>query len=169
MNILGISAFYHDSAAALFIDGELVSAIEEERFSRVKHDNLFPFKAIQHCLDSVGLTIRDIDAVAYYEKPLRKFERLLETFVVTYPFALRPFLQAIPDWLGQKISVEDIIRKKVGFTKQIYFVPHHLSHAAAAYYSSDFKSAVILTVDGVGEYRRRLCGKEKRTLLPGKH
>ena len=83
MKILGISAFYHDSAAALFIDGELISAIEEERFSRVKHDNLFPFKAIQYCLDSVGLAIGDIDAVAYYEKPLRKFERLLETFVVT--------------------------------------------------------------------------------------
>ena len=167
MKILGISAFYHDSAAALFIDGELISAIEEERFSRVKHDNLFPFKAIQYCLDSVGLAIGDIDAVAYYEKPLRKFERLLETFVVTYPFALRPFLQAIPDWLGQKISVEDIIRKKVGFTKRVYFVPHHLSHAAAAYYSSAFDTAAILTVDGVGEYQTTALWKgEKGTLLP---
>lgn len=167
MNILGISAFYHDSAAALFIDGELISAIEEERFSRVKHDNLFPFKAIQYCLDSVGLTTSDIDAVAYYEKPLRKFERLLETFVITYPFSLHPFLQAIPDWLGQKISVEDIIRKKVGFTKQIYFVPHHLSHAAAAYYSSAFDTAAVLTVDGVGEYQTTALWKgEKGTLLP---
>ncbi len=132
MKILGVSAFYHDSAAAIFVDGKLISAIEEERFSRIKHDNQFPYRAIQHCLDSVGLSINDIDAIAYYEKPLLKFERLLETFVVTYPFALLPFLQAIPDWLGQKINVEEALRKKVGFTKKIYYVPHHTSHAAAA-------------------------------------
>lgn len=168
MNILGVSAFYHDSAAALYIDGKLVSAIEEERFSRLKHDNAFPFRAIQFCLDSVNLTIDDIDAIAYYEKPLRKLERLLETFVVTYPFALRPFLQAIPDWLGQKINVEEIIRKKVGFSKKIYYVPHHVSHAAAAFYSSSFNAAAILTVDGVGEYQTTALWKgekDKLTLL----
>lgn len=167
MKILGISAFYHDSAAVLYVDGKLVSAMEEERFSRVKHDNAFPFQAIQYCLDSVGLTINDIDAVAYYEKPLRKFERLLETFVVTYPFALRPFLQAIPDWLGQKINVEDAIRKKVGFSGKIYYVPHHVSHAAAAYYSSSFRDAAVLTIDGVGEYQTTALWKgEKGKLIP---
>lgn len=167
MNILGISAFYHDSAAALFINGKLASAIEEERFSRIKHDNTFPLKAIQYCLDSVGLTIDDIDVVAYYEKPLRKFERLLETFVITYPFALQPFLQAIPDWLGQKINIEDIIRKKVGFHKKIYYVPHHVSHAAAAYYSSSFRDAAVLTIDGVGEYQTTaLWNGKKGKLVP---
>lgn len=165
MNILGISAFYHDSAAALYVDGVLVSAIEEERFSRLKHDNAFPFKAIQFCLDSVNLSIDDIDAIAYYEKPLRKFERLLETFVVTYPFALRPFLQAIPDWLGQKINVEEIIRKKVGFSKKIYYVPHHVSHASAAFYSSAFDEAAILTVDGVGEYQTTALWKGEKEKL----
>ena len=167
MKILGISAFYHDSAAALFIDGKLVAAIEEERFSRIKHDNQFPFRAIQHCLDAAGISVDDVDAVAYYEKPLKKFERLLETFVETYPFALKPFLQAIPDWLGQKINVEDIIRKKVGFTKRIYFVPHHLSHASAAYYSSAFETTAVLTVDGVGEYQTTGLWKgEKGVLTP---
>ncbi len=165
MKILGISAFYHDSAAVLYVDGTLVSAIEEERFSRVKHDNAFPFKAIQYCLNSVGLTIDDIDAVAYYEKPLLKFERLLETFVVTYPFALKPFLQAIPDWLGQKINVEDIIKNKVGFHKKIYYVPHHVSHAAAAYYSSPYSSAAILTIDGVGEYQTTALWKGEKGKL----
>jgi carbamoyltransferase len=167
MNILGISAFYHDSAAALYIDGKLVSAIEEERFSRLKHDNTFPFKAINYCLDSMGLTINDIDVIAYYEKPLRKFERLLETFVITYPFALRPFLQTIPDWLGQKINVEEILRKKVGFSKKIYYVPHHLSHASAAYYSSSFENSAILTVDGVGEYQTTALWKgQKEKITP---
>lgn len=165
MTILGISAFYHDSAAALFVDGTLVSAIEEERFSRVKHDNQFPFRAIRHCLESVGLTIDDVDVVAYYEKPLRKFERLLETFVVTYPFALRPFLRAIPEWIGEKINVPDIIRKKVGFTKQICFVPHHLSHAAAAYYSSPFDTSAVLSIDGVGEYQTTGLWKGKNGVL----
>lgn len=153
MKILGISAFYHDSAAALFVDGKLISAVEEERFSRIKHDNQFPFKAISYVLGSVGYTIDDIDAVAYYEKPLLKFERLLDTFVQTYPFALRPFLQAIPDWLGQKINVGDIILNKIGFKKHLYFIPHHVSHAAAAYYSSGFDRSAILTIDGVGEYQ----------------
>lgn len=167
MNILGISAFYHDSAAVLYVDGTLVSGIEEERFSRIKHDNAFPFKAIAYCLDSVGLTTDDIDAVAYYEKPLLKFERLLETFVVTYPFALRPFLQAIPDWLGQKINVENMIRKKVGFSGKIYYVPHHMSHAAAAYYSSSFRDAAVFTIDGVGEYQTTALWKgEKGKLVP---
>jgi carbamoyltransferase len=165
MIILGISAFYHDSAAALIIDGKIITAIEEERLTRIKHDNQFPHMAIAYCLASQGLTIDDIDAVAYYEKPLLKFERLLETFVSTYPRALAPFLRAIPDWLGTKIKVENIIKNILHFKKAIYYIPHHTSHAAAAYYTSAFSRAAILTVDGVGEYQTTaLWGAKKETL-----
>ena len=153
MTILGISAFYHDSAAALIVNGKAVAALEEERFTRIKHDNAFPHHAIEHVLRLANLTIQDVDVIAYYEKPLLKFERLLDSFVRTYPMALRPFLQAIPDWLGMKIKVENIIRNDVGFFKKIYFIPHHLSHAASAYYTSPYKNAAILTIDCVGEYQ----------------
>lgn len=151
MLILGISGFYHDSAATIIKDGKILTAIEEERFSRKKHDNSFPFKAIEFCLKSNGISINDIDYVAYYEKPLLKFERILETFVATYPFSLKPFLKAIPEWLGEKIKIEYIIKKKVGFKGKVFFVPHHLSHASAAFLTSPFKKAAILTIDGVGE------------------
>jgi len=153
MIILGISAFYHDSAAAIIKDGKVIAALEEERFTRIKHDNAFPIQAVKRLFQLTNLTTNDIDAIAYYEKPLLKFERLLDSFVRTYPMALRPFLQAIPDWLGMKIKVEEIIRNDVGFSKKIYFIPHHLSHAASAYYTSPYKNAAILTIDGVGEYQ----------------
>lgn len=165
MKILGISAFYHDSAAALIIDGKVVVAIEEERFSRIKHDNQFPFQAIEYCLKSLGLSIADIDIVAYYEKPLLKFERLLETFVETYPFALKPFLFSIPDWIGQKIKVEHIIKNTIGFKKTIYYIPHHTSHAGAGYYTSLFQRAAILTIDGVGEYQTTALWQVKDQIL----
>jgi carbamoyltransferase len=153
MKILGISAFYHDSAAAVIIDGQIVTAIEEERFSRIKHDNQFPFQAIDYCLNVLNITIDEIDCVTYYEKPLLKFERLLDTFTETYPKSLQPFVKAIPEWIGQKISIEEIIRKKIGFSKKIYYIPHHVSHAASTYYTSPFTDAAILTIDGVGEYQ----------------
>lgn len=151
MRILGISAFYHDSAATLIEDGVIVTAIEEERFSRIKHDNAFPFKAIEFCLKNNGLTIKDIDYIAYYEKPLLKFERILETFVSTYPFSLKPFLKSIPEWLGEKVKVENIFRKKLEFKGKVYFIPHHLSHAAAGFLTSPYKKAAVLTIDGVGD------------------
>ncbi len=153
MYILGISSYYHDSAAALIKDGRVLAAAEEERFSRIKHDNQFPKQAALACLKQAKLTIDDIYAVAYYEKPLVKFERILETFVATYPCSLRAFSKAIPEWLGDKIKVEHNIRKHLGFRGKIYFVPHHLSHAAAAFYPSPYKQAAILTIDGVGEYQ----------------
>lgn len=153
MLILGITAFYHDSAAALIKDGRILVAIEEERFSRIKHDNSFPYKAIDFCLKSNQLEISDIDCIAYYEKPLLKFERLLETFVRTYPWGLRAFLKAIPEWLDKKIKVEEIIKKELRFKKKIYYLPHHYSHAASVFLTSPFKEAAILTVDGVGEYQ----------------
>jgi carbamoyltransferase len=151
MKILGISAFYHDSAATLIEDGVIITAIEEERFSRIKHDNAFPFKAIEFCLKSNNLTIEDIDYIAYYEKPLLKFERILETFVSTYPLSLKPFFKAIPEWLGEKIKVENIFRKKLDFKRKVFFVPHHLSHASAGFLTSPYKKSAILTIDGVGD------------------
>lgn len=153
MYILGISAFYHDSSAALIKDGEIIAAAEEERFTRIKHDNRFPFKAIDFCLKSAGIGVEEINRVAYYEKPLLKFERIFQTFTETYPFSLLPFIKTIPEWFGEKIKVEWIIRKKVGFKGKLLFIPHHLSHAAGTYFTSPFRKAAVLTIDGVGEYQ----------------
>lgn len=153
MYILGISAYYHDSAAVLIKNGRIVCAIEEERFSRIKHDNAFPFRAVEFCLKQGGIAITNIDYVSYYEKPLLKFERLLETFVETYPLGLMPFLKSVPEWLGQKIKVEHTIRRELGFSGRVLFTPHHYSHAAAAFYPSPYREAAILTIDGVGEYQ----------------
>lgn len=153
MLILGISAYYHDSAAVIIKDGQVISAAEEERFSRIKHDNSFPLKAIEFCLSQTGVSIDDIDYIAYYEKPLLKFERILEIFVQTYPYGLKPFLRGIPEWLNYKIKVEETIRKKLNFKKDLFFIPHHLSHATLCYYSSTFEKSAILTIDGVGEYQ----------------
>lgn len=153
MYILGISAFYHDSAAVLIKDGKLVSSFEEERFTRKKHDNSFPFQAIEWCLKENNLKISDISYIAYYEKPLLKFERILETFVATYPFSVFPFIKAIPEWFGDKIKIEEIIKKKLKYSGKILFIPHHLSHAASTFYPSPYKKAAILTIDGVGEYQ----------------
>lgn len=153
MNILGVSSFYHDSAAALLKDGIVVAAAEEERFNRVKHSSQFPQEAIAFCLKNQDLTINEIDYLAYYEKPLLRFERVLDSIIRTYPFSLELFLKGIPDWLGEKIKVESHIRKKLGYKGKIVFIPHHLSHAAASYFASGYKKAAILTVDGVGEYQ----------------
>ncbi len=153
MIILGISAYYHDSAACLIKDGEVIVAIEEERFTRIKHDNSFPSRAINFCLEYYRSTIKEIDYVAYYEKPLLKFERILETFIATWPRSLTPFLKGIPEWIDYKIKIEYTIRKKLNFKGKIFFIPHHLSHAAISFFPSPFKEAAILTIDGVGEYQ----------------
>lgn len=153
MYILGISAFYHDSAAAILKDGLVLVAAEEERFTRIKHDNEFPIKAIEFCVAEANIKMQDIDCIAYYEKPLLKFERILDNFVSTYPFSLYPFMKGIPEWVGQKIKVEQIIREKLNFKGKLFFIPHHLSHAASTYYSSPFSESAILTIDGVGEYQ----------------
>lgn len=154
MLVLGISAFYHDSAAVLCRDGVVVCALEEERFTRIKHDNVFPVNAIRECLRIGGVSAADLTAVAYYEKPLKKFERILENFLTSYPFSYLSFVRSIPEWLFSKIKVEQAIRSTLlGYAGQVYFVPHHASHAAAAFFTSPFDESAVLTVDGVGEYQ----------------
>lgn len=158
MNILGISAFYHDSAAALVCGGEIVAAAQEERFTRRKGDESFPQHAIAACLAHAGLTAADLDAVAYYEKPLLKFERILETHVATVPAGFASFRRAMPVWLRTRIWLEDMIRARLQYKGPVYFPPHHTSHAASAYYPSPFESAAILTLDGVGEWSTSTWG-----------
>ena len=158
MNILGISAFYHDSAACLVQDGSLVAAAQEERFTRVKHDFSFPSHAIEYCLKSSGLGVEELDYVAFYDKPFRKFERILETYLSFPGRGIRSFLQAIPLWLKQKLFLGETIRRELGYEGKIIFPEHHESHAASAFYPSPFEQAAILTVDGVGEWATTTCG-----------
>jgi carbamoyltransferase len=152
--ILGISAYYHDSAAALVVDGEIVAAAQEERFTRIKHDHGFPGHAIAYCLNEAGLTAEDLDYVGFYDKPFLKFERLLETYLAFAPVGFRSFLKAMPLWLNQKLHLPREIRRELGggFTKRIVFTEHHESHAASAFYPSPFEEAAIMTLDGVGEW-----------------
>ncbi|HEY0612764.1 MAG TPA: carbamoyltransferase [Chitinophaga sp.] len=155
--ILGISAFYHDSAAALIADGQVLAAAQEERFSRRKHDASFPVQAIAYVLKEAGITYNDLSAIAFYDKPLLKFERLLETFHALAPAGLTGFLMAMPVWLREKLFIKKHLRKlgrQKGSRHQwpIYFPEHHLSHAASAFYPSPFGEAAILTIDGVGEW-----------------
>ncbi|MFB6356370.1 MAG: carbamoyltransferase, partial [bacterium] len=158
-SILGICAFYHDSAAALLQDGEIMAAAQEERFSRDKHDKTFPNQAIEYCLDYSGLTIDELDAVVFYEKPLRKFERLLETYYEFAPKGLRSFLSAMPVWIKEKLFQKNTIRDGLrevqefdGDKLNLLFTEHHQSHAGSAFYPSPFENAAILTLDGVGEW-----------------
>ena len=159
MKILGISAFYHDSAAALIDNGEIVAAAQEERFTRKKHDPGFPSNAVKFCLEYGGLTINELDAIVFYDKPLLKFERLLETYYAFAPKGIRSFLTAMPVWIKEKMFLKRLINEeleKLGYDKKkkvkMLFPEHHLSHAASAYYPSPFEKSAILTIDGVGEW-----------------
>lgn len=152
MRILGISAFYHDSAAALLDGGQIVAAAQEERFTRVKGDHRFPRRAVDYCLAEGGLAARDLDAVAFYDKPLLKFERLLETYMMYAPVGVRSFLRAMPLWLKEKLWMDETIKRELGYEGRIYYPEHHESHAASAFYPSPFERAAIITVDGVGEW-----------------
>lgn len=165
MIILGISAFYHDSAAALIEDGRIVAAAQEERFTRKKHDPGFPTNAVQYCLEYGGTTLNKLDAIVFYDKPLLKFERLLETYYAFSPRGLSSFLKAMPVWMKDKLFLKRLIRdelKKIGYdTKKpvpMLFPEHHLSHAASAFYPSVFDKAAILTIDGVGEWATASIG-----------
>ena len=152
MNILGISAFYHDSAACLVQDGEILCACQEERFTRKKHDSSYPKQAIAYCLNSSGLAPSDLDHVVFYEKPFSKFERLLDSYLTYAPSGIHSFIKAIPLWINQKLWIKDYIQKELGFSKSILFVEHHEAHAASAFFPSPFQDAAFLTVDGVGEW-----------------
>ncbi len=151
MYILGISAFYHDSSVCLMKDGKVLFAAQEERFSRIKHDNNFPLKSIEKALASEDININDIEIISYYEKPFLKFERLIDTYKTHAPKGFLSFKKAIKATLGKKIWVEDIIRKQTKFKGEIIFCEHHESHAASAFFPSPFEEATILTIDGVGE------------------
>jgi carbamoyltransferase len=152
MNILGISAFYHDSAACLVRDGEIIAAAQEERFTRKKHDHAFPIQAARYCLKEGGITVDQLNYVGFYDKPLTKFERLLETYIGYAPSGIRSFIRAMPLWLKEKLWIPDVVRKELGYNGSVLFAEHHESHAASAFYPSPFRQAAILTMDGVGEW-----------------
>ena len=160
MYILGISAFYHDSAACLLKDGEIVAAAQEERFTRKKHDQSFPNNAIKYCLEQVNISASQIDNVVFYEKPFVKFERLLETYLAFAPRGFRSFAKAMPLWIKDKLfqksalinELKATLDDDINWNERLLFSEHHLSHAASAFYPSPFESAAVLTLDGVGEW-----------------
>jgi carbamoyltransferase len=166
MRILGISAFYHDSAAALVDDGVIVAACQEERFTRKKHDSRFPRLAIENCLAQGGIALTDVDYVAFYDKPLLKFERLLETYIAFAPRGFKSFAMAIPVWLKEKLFQKDLLKKELrrnapdfDWDSRLLFAEHHQSHAASAFFASPFEDAVVLTMDGVGEWATTSAGR----------
>lgn len=153
MYLLGISAFYHDSAACLIRDGELIAAAQEERFSRVKHDHRFPKEAVRFCLEYAGVSSSDLGLVLFYDKPWIKFERLLETYLSFAPRGIASFLKAMPLWLKEKLWMGDLVKRELpGYHGEIFFPEHHQSHLASAFYPSPFEHAALLTLDGVGEW-----------------
>ncbi|OGV98663.1 MAG: hypothetical protein A3I04_07010 [Nitrospinae bacterium RIFCSPLOWO2_02_FULL_39_110] len=158
MYILGISCYYHDSAACLMRGGEIIAAAQEERFTRKKHDFHFPQNAIKYCLSEAGIGVNDIDFVGFYDKPFVKFERILETYLSVAPMGIQSFIQAIPMWLHQKLWIPDLIKKELGCSGEIIFAEHHESHTASAFFPSPFENAAILTADGVGEWTTTSMG-----------
>jgi carbamoyltransferase len=159
VHILGVSCYYHDAAAALLHDGVLVAAAEEERFSRLKHDYRFPTNAIRFCLEQAGIEGRDLDYVVFFEKPFRKFDRILMTALQTYPKSWKVFRESMISWMTDKLWIGSTLQSELGISKEkVLFCEHHLSHAASAYLCSPFDEAAILTVDGVGEWVTATCG-----------
>lgn len=161
MIVLGISAFFHDSAAAIIVDGKLLAAAEEERFTRKKHDFGFPYNAIKYCLNEAEVTIDKVDYVAFYEKPLLKFERVMSQFLHSFPRGFSAFYKTMPSWINEKLRIRGIIKNKLKFKGDVIFVDHHLAHAASSYLMSPFDEAVVLTVDGVGEWASATYGFAK--------
>ena len=169
MRILGLGCHYHDDSASLLVDGRIVAAVDEERFTRLKHDPSFPQQAVEYCLREAGLAIDDLDAIAFYEKPLVKFERLLSQHAGHYPFTFGTFRKAMPSWITEKLRLRKLVKKKLGFEGEVYFLDHHLSHAAGAFYPSPFDEAAVLTVDGVGEWTTTALGVGRGTALDLTH
>ena len=168
-SILGISAFYHDSAACLVVDGDIVAAAQEERFTRIKHDHRFPENAVKYCLAEANLGIDQIDSVVFYDKPWLKFERLLETYVSFAPRGLLSFMKAMPLWLNEKLWMDRTIKDYLGSDVPVYYPEHHQSHAASAFYPSPFESAAIITMDGVGEWATASWGVGKGNRIDISH
>ena len=152
MYIIGISAFYHDSAACILKNGEIIAAAQEERFTRKKHDQNFPINAIKYCLEEAGISSSDLDIIAFYDKPFLKFERILETYLAYSPKGISSFIKAMPLWIKKKLWIKSLIRDSLSYEGKILFPEHHASHAASAFYSSPFQDAAFLTMDGVGEW-----------------
>ncbi len=152
MYILGISAFYHDSAACIIKDGKILAAAQEERFTRKKHDQSFPSNAIKYCLKEANIKATDLKLIAFYDKPFLKFERILETYLSYAPKGIKSFLKAIPIWINKKLWIKELIKDELKFSGKILFPEHHASHAASAFYTSPFQEAAFLTMDGVGEW-----------------
>jgi carbamoyltransferase len=172
MKVLGISCFYHDAAAALVVDGVLVAAAQEERFTRIKHDAELPRNAVAFCLGKGGLDINEVDYIAFYDKPLTKFDRILTGYMAVPLRSYAAFMKAMPVWLRRKLWTDHVLHKELGFNGEILYLPHHLSHAAGAYYCSPFERAAILTIDGVGEWANASYGvgeKQRITLLAEMH
>ena len=160
MYILGISAFYHDSASSILKDGEIIAAAQEERFTRKKHDNSFPTSSINYCLEEAEIKLNEVDFIVFYEKPFLKFERLLETYLAFAPRGFKSFTASLPIWVKEKLfqknNIINLLEETFGkvdlIEKKLLFSEHHLSHAASAFYPSPFESSAILTMDGVGEW-----------------
>src|SRR5262249_8075338 len=159
MRILGIPAFYHDSAAALVADGRIVAAVQEERFTRIKQDAGFPRRAIEYCLSAGGVTPADVDHALFYRKPVLQFEPLLATYIAFAPRGLTSFATAVPVWIREKLFQKDMLARELRQldpefdpARKMLFTEHHLSHAASAFFPSPYESAVVLTMDGVGEW-----------------
>jgi carbamoyltransferase len=170
--ILGISAFYHDSAAALVVDGRIAAAAQEERFTRKKHDPRFPMLSVRYCLDQAGIKASDLDHVVFYEKPFIKFERLLETYLAFAPSGYQSFRLAVPLWLKEKLFQKRLLRQSlqeidpdIDWESRLLFNDHHQSHAASAFFASPFEEAAVLTLDGVGEWTTTSSGIGKSNRL----
>ena len=165
---LGISCFYHDAAAALVCDGEIIAAAQEERFTRRKADPAFPVNAIRYCLEEGRVSARGLDSVVFYDKPVLTFDRLVKSYLAVAPRGLRSWLISMPRWISQKLHIPTIIRESLGYAGPILFTPHHMAHAASAFFPSPYEEAAILTIDGVGEWATASYGvgegKEVRLL-----
>ncbi len=169
MKILGISCFYHDAAAALLLDGKVVAAVQEERFTRKRHDPDFPINAIRYALSHANLKASDLDYVVFYDKPFVKFERILQTYFATFPLGYRSFLKALPVWLKEKMWIRQTIMKELEYDGEILFTDHHVSHAASAFLPSPYEEAAILTLDGVGEWDTTTIGAGRGTDIQLRH
>ena len=165
MIILGLSCYYHDSSACIIKDGVIVTAIAEERLSRIKHDNGFPLKSIIHCLDTLGIAINEVDCIAFYEKPILKFDRVIEQHLKHFPKSFGQFYRTFPEWIKLRMNIQGTLRASFNYVGEIQYIEHHLAHAASSYLSSSFKEASILTIDGVGEWATTTKGYGKDNII----